>query len=67
MALEAVCRLRAEGIPCRVLSYSIFPLREAADTLLSSLVSQGQVSAGAAGAIRGDINAAYRAVHDPND
>jgi len=39
----------------------------ATDTLLSSLVSQGQVSPGAAAGIRGDINAAYRAVHDPND
>jgi len=39
----------------------------ATDTLLSSLVNDGQVSAGAAAGIRGDINAAYRAVHDPND
>jgi hypothetical protein len=39
----------------------------ATDTLLSALVNQGQVSAGAASGIRGDINAAYRAVHDPND
>jgi hypothetical protein len=39
----------------------------ATDTLLSALVNQGQVSAGAAGGIRADINAAYRAVHDPND
>ncbi|HYJ53334.1 MAG TPA: multiheme c-type cytochrome [Allosphingosinicella sp.] len=38
----------------------------ATDTLLSALVHQGDVSAGAAGAIREDINAAYRAVHDPN-
>ena len=39
----------------------------ATDTLLSALVNQGQVSAGAASGIRADINAAYRAVHDPND
>jgi hypothetical protein len=39
----------------------------ATDTLLSSLVADGAVSAAAANAIRGDINAAYRAVHDPND
>jgi len=39
----------------------------ATDTLLSALVNQGQVSAAAAGGIRTDINAAYRAVHDPND
>jgi len=39
----------------------------ATDTLLSALVSEGQVSAGAASGIRADINAAYRAVHDPND
>jgi hypothetical protein len=39
----------------------------ATDTLLSALVNQGQVGAGAASGIRGDINAAYRAVHDPND
>ena len=38
----------------------------ATDTLLSALVNSGQVSAGAAQAIRADINAAYRAVHDPN-
>lgn len=38
----------------------------ATDTLLSALVQQGDVSAGAADEIRGDINAAYRAVHDPN-
>jgi len=38
----------------------------ATDTLLSALVNQGQVSAAAAGGIRADINAAYRAVHDPN-
>jgi hypothetical protein len=38
----------------------------ATDTLLSSLVNQGQVSVGAANGIRGDINSAYRAVHDPN-
>jgi hypothetical protein len=38
----------------------------ATDTLLSALVHQGEVPAGAASAIRGDINAAYRAVHDPN-
>jgi hypothetical protein len=39
----------------------------ATDTLLSALVNQSQVSASAASGIRGDINAAYRAVHDPND
>ncbi len=39
----------------------------ATDTLLSSLVNDGEVSAAAASAIRADINAAYRAVHDPND
>jgi hypothetical protein len=39
----------------------------ATDTLLSALVNQGQVSAAAAAGIRTDINAAYRAVHDPND
>jgi len=39
----------------------------ATDTLLSALVNQGNVSAGQASGIRADINAAYRAVHDPND
>ena len=39
----------------------------ATDTLLSAMVNQGQVSAGAARGIRADIEAAYRAVHDPND
>ncbi|MEA3046957.1 MAG: hypothetical protein QOJ53_1289 [Sphingomonadales bacterium] len=39
----------------------------ATDTLLSALVNQGQIPAGAASGIRNDINAAYRAVHDPND
>jgi len=39
----------------------------AADTLLSALVSQGHVSNATADNIRVDINAAYRAVHDPND
>jgi len=38
----------------------------ATDTLLSSLVNQGRVSAGQANSIRADINGAYRAVHDPN-
>lgn len=38
----------------------------ATDTLLSALVNDGAVSAGQAQAIRGDINAAYRAVRDPN-
>ena len=38
----------------------------AVDTLLSSLVSSGSVSAGASQSIRSDINAAYRAVRDPN-
>jgi hypothetical protein len=39
----------------------------ATDTLLSALVSQGHVRPAAAETIRADINAAYRAVHDPND
>jgi hypothetical protein len=39
----------------------------ATDTLLSSLVNEGAVSAAAANGIRSDINIAYRAVHDPND
>lgn len=39
----------------------------AADTLLNSLVNNGQVSGGAVTAIRGDINRAYAAVRDPND
>jgi hypothetical protein len=38
----------------------------ATDTLLSSLVNSGQVSPSAADSIRADINAAYRAVRDPN-
>ncbi|MDQ3139855.1 MAG: cytochrome c family protein [Pseudomonadota bacterium] len=38
----------------------------ATDTLLSALVNGGQVSGGAAVAIRADINAAYGAVRDPN-
>jgi hypothetical protein len=36
------------------------------DTLLSALVSSGEVSAAQAQGIRGDINLAYRAVSDPN-
>jgi hypothetical protein len=38
----------------------------AVDTLLSALVASGEVGAGPAQAIRGDINLAYRAVRDPN-
>jgi hypothetical protein len=38
----------------------------ATDTLLSSLVSMGQVTPQAADGIRGDINSAYQAVRDPN-
>lgn len=38
----------------------------ATDTLLSALVKSGEVGAGSATAIRGDINAAYAAVRDPN-
>lgn len=38
----------------------------ATDTLLSAMVNAGQVSAGQASAIRGDINRAYQAVRDPN-
>jgi hypothetical protein len=38
----------------------------ATDTLLSSLVASGDVSAAAATDIRADINLAYRAVRDPN-
>ena len=38
----------------------------ATDTLLSSLVNDGTVSAANAGRIRADINIAYRAVRDPN-
>jgi hypothetical protein len=38
----------------------------ATDTLLSSLVNSRQVSSQSAQAIRPDINAAYRAVRDPN-
>lgn len=39
----------------------------ATDTLLSALVNSGQIGNDAAGAIRSDINLAYRAVRDPND
>ncbi|HEY2293415.1 MAG TPA: glycosyltransferase family 4 protein [Thermoanaerobaculia bacterium] len=35
VALEAVRRLRAEGLPCRVLRFSIFPLSEAERALLA--------------------------------
>ena len=38
----------------------------ATDTLLSSLVNDGTVSAERAARIRADINIAYRAVRDPN-
>ncbi|MDQ8755381.1 multiheme c-type cytochrome [Sphingosinicella sp. LHD-64] len=38
----------------------------ATDTLLSSLVNQGEVSEATANTIRADINGAYRAVRDPN-
>ena len=38
----------------------------ATDTLLSALVSSGQVREATAETIRGDINNAYRAVRDPN-
>lgn len=38
----------------------------ATDTLLNALVNSGQVGAGSAASIRGDINAAYGAVRDPN-
>ena len=36
------------------------------DTLLSALVKQGAVSKGQASSVRGPIDAAYRAVRDPN-
>lgn len=39
----------------------------ATDTLLSALVAQGHVPEGAVQSIRGDINAAYRAVREPNE
>ena len=39
----------------------------AVDTLLNALVNSGAVSAGAATAIRGEVNRAYAAVRDPND
>jgi hypothetical protein len=39
----------------------------AVDTLLSALVNSGQVNPSSVEGIRGDINAAYRAVHEPND
>ena len=39
----------------------------AVDTLLNALVNAGQVSAGSATSIRGDVNTAYGAVRDPND
>jgi hypothetical protein len=39
----------------------------ATDTLLSALVNRGEVRPGAATRIRADINAAYRAVRDPNE
>ena len=38
----------------------------AVDTLLSGLVTQGQVSAGAATSLRAQINQAYAAVAEPN-
>jgi hypothetical protein len=38
----------------------------ATDTLLSALLNSGEVTTAQANAIRGDINAAYRAVRDPN-
>ena len=38
----------------------------ATDTLLSALVSRRPCLGGTANGIRADINAAYRAVHDPN-
>lgn len=38
----------------------------AVDTLLASLTSQGAISQGEAAAMRPDIEAAYRAVRDPN-
>lgn len=38
----------------------------AVDTLLNAIVSAGQMPAGAATAVRGDINRAYAAVRDPN-
>lgn len=39
----------------------------ATDTLLSALVNSGEVRPGTANRIRNDINAAYRAVRDPNE
>ncbi|MGF7147661.1 hypothetical protein FHS96_001270 [Sphingomonas zeicaulis] len=39
----------------------------AVDTLLNALVNSGQIPAGAATSIRGDVNVAYGAVRDPND
>ncbi|MBB5685853.1 multiheme c-type cytochrome [Sphingobium boeckii] len=39
----------------------------AVDTLLNALVNAGQISTGAAGGIRANINTAYEAVNDPND
>ena len=39
----------------------------AIDTLLNALVNSGQVPAGSAASLRGEINRAYAAVRDPND
>lgn len=39
----------------------------AIDTLLNALVNSGQVSAGAATSLRGEINRAYAAVREPNE
>lgn len=39
----------------------------AVDTLLNALVNAGQISGGAVGSIRTDINRAYGAVREPND
>jgi hypothetical protein len=39
----------------------------AVDTLLNALVNGGMVNGASAAAIRGEINRAYAAVHDPND
>ncbi|MGQ0560047.1 MAG: multiheme c-type cytochrome [Sphingosinicella sp.] len=67
-ALAIIDSIASEAISPRFTDYAgSVQAVMAVDTLLSALVDEGAVSTAAARAIRADINAAYRAVRDPND
>jgi hypothetical protein len=67
-ALRIIDAITSEAVSERFTDYAgSVQAVMATDTLLSALVNSGEISEGAAAAIRSDINIAYRAVRDPND